>query len=52
MAIFYLLLLAITGCAVRAGSVFLVGNYGITAGLVALAMLFAFGRYLSLHHEL
>jgi len=44
LAIFYLSLLAITGCAVRTVAVFVVGSGGIGAGLVLLAAIFLTGK--------
>lgn len=52
MAIFYLLLLAVTGCAVRFGAVSFVHNFGNIAGLALLAALFLIGHRLSVRYGL
>jgi hypothetical protein len=52
MMMIYLLLLAGTGCAVRATAVYVVSNHGVTAGLTLLALLFFVGRHLAVRYDM
>jgi len=50
--IFHLLLLAVVGILVHKLSVFVVEGYGISAGLVLLALMFIVGHRLSARYDL